>query len=221
MPAKPSAVVFDVEGTLVNCVAPILECWRSTLAEAGHSLTSRQLQPYSGMDGKDMLDHLLPRASPRQKLRLLEAQGERYRRAYLRLAQPFERIESLFITLRSRGVLLGIATTCKRDELACYDEKMAGVLAQADAVACGDDVEKGKPHPDLFEVVLRRMGLVHAASGFAVGDTPYDAIAASKVGLRAVGVLTGGFSSEALRAAGCALVLDRVADLVLHLESQR
>jgi len=41
--------------------------------------------------------------------------------------------------------LLGIATTCKRDELACYDEKMAGVLARADAVASGDDVEKGKP----------------------------------------------------------------------------
>jgi phosphoglycolate phosphatase-like HAD superfamily hydrolase len=114
--------------------------------------------------------------------------------------------------------LLGIATTCKRDELACYDEKMAGVLAQADAVASGDDVEKGKPHPDLCEVVLRRMGLVPAASGIAVGDTPYDAIAASKVGLRAVGVLTGGFSSEALRAAGCDLVLDRVADLVLHLD---
>jgi phosphoglycolate phosphatase-like HAD superfamily hydrolase len=172
------------------------------------------------MDGKDMLDHLLPQASPRQKMRLLEAQGERYRRAYLRLAQPFERIESLFIALRRRGLLLGIATTCKRDELDCYDKKMAGLLAQADAVASGDDVEKGKPHPDLYEVVLGRMGLVPAASGIAVGDTPYDAIAARKVGLRAAGVLTGGFSSEALRAAGCGLVLDRLADLVLHLDSR-
>ena len=218
MPAKPSAVIFDVEGTLVNCVALVLESWRNTLAEAGLALTSRQLQPYSGMDGREMLDHLLPQASPRQKRHLLDAQGERYRRAYLGLAQPFERVESLFIALRRRRLLLGIATTCKRDELDGYAEKMAGVLAQVDAVASGDDVNRGKPHPDLYEVVLRRMGLAYGASGIAIGDTPYDAIAASKVGLRAVGVLTGGFSSEALRAAGCDLVLDRVADLVLHLE---
>jgi beta-phosphoglucomutase-like phosphatase (HAD superfamily) len=80
MPAKPSAVIFDVEGTLIDCVAPILESWRSTLAE-GRSLPDlAAAAPYLGMDGKDMLDHLLPQASPRQKMRLLEAQGERYRR---------------------------------------------------------------------------------------------------------------------------------------------
>jgi len=56
----PIAALFDVEGTLVDSVALQLESWRLTLHEAGYSFTHLSLQPFSGMDGLWMLDHLLP-----------------------------------------------------------------------------------------------------------------------------------------------------------------
>jgi beta-phosphoglucomutase-like phosphatase (HAD superfamily) len=55
-----AAVFFDVEGTLLDCVPQILECWRDTLAAAAHRFSLAELQRYSGMDGGEMLDRLLP-----------------------------------------------------------------------------------------------------------------------------------------------------------------
>ena len=80
MPPTPIAALFDAEGTLIDCVALQLESWRVTLGEAGYSFTHLDLQPFSGMDGLCMLDHLLPNEPRDCKERLLEVQGESYRR---------------------------------------------------------------------------------------------------------------------------------------------
>src|SRR4051794_24288326 len=60
-----AAFIFDVEGTLVDAVMPTLRCWRETLAEFGHSVWLVDLHRYSGMDGGQMLDELLPRPVPK------------------------------------------------------------------------------------------------------------------------------------------------------------
>jgi phosphoglycolate phosphatase-like HAD superfamily hydrolase len=61
------------------------------------------------------------------------------------------------------------------------------------------------------------LGVTEPERVLAVGDTPYDALAAKPLGLRAAGVLTGGFSSEELKAAGCDAVLPEIKDLVSYL----
>ena len=82
--------------------------------------------------------------------------------------------------------------------------RIAGVAGLVDAQACADDVARGKPHPDLFACALARAG--RARHGIAVGDTPYDAMAARAAGLEAIGLRCGGFTPEQLRAAGCHVV---------------
>src|SRR4051794_24695879 len=118
------AVIFDVEGTLMYCVPLVLECWHLTLAEAGHTVLRSDLQRYSGMDGNDMLDRLLPDSWTSEKERLLKVQGERYRHGYLSRARPFPGVPELLSRLKDRRYMLGIATTCKNDELKAYDEHM-------------------------------------------------------------------------------------------------
>jgi hypothetical protein len=87
------------------------------------------------------------------------------------------------------------------------------VLELVDAVACGDDVRKGKPHPDLYYSGLKKIGLKKADQAMCVGDSPFDAMAARLLGLRAAGVLTGGFTSAALARAGCNPIFRDVSEL--------
>jgi phosphoglycolate phosphatase-like HAD superfamily hydrolase len=88
-----------------------------------------------------------------------------------------------------------------------------------EATACGDDVEHGKPDPRIVGVALRKLGLA-ASEAVMIGDTPYDAEAASGAGTAAAGVLTGGFSIDALRGAGC-FAIDEVCRLLVSLEDAK
>lgn len=209
---KPAAVIFDVEGTLVDCVPLVLESWRETLLEAGHSFSLQELQPYSGMDGDWMLERLLPTQPQSVRQQLLEEQGRRYRADFLRVARPFAGVRQLIQGLNGWGVLVGLATTCKHDELVAYDEHLQ-IRSLTDAVVCGEAVKHGKPDPALLRDCLTALGIKDASTTIAVGDTPYDAMAAKGAGIGSVGVLTGGFPRQALLEAGCEQVLDAVTAL--------
>jgi phosphoglycolate phosphatase-like HAD superfamily hydrolase len=75
--------------------------------------------------------------------------------------------------VKAAGFKIGLATTCEPDELKVYLDKL-GIKSLIDAVACGSDVKHDKPHPDLFELGLRRL-CCDASTSLALGDTPYDA----------------------------------------------
>jgi phosphoglycolate phosphatase-like HAD superfamily hydrolase len=77
-----------------------------------------------------------------------------------------------------------------------------------------DDAEESKPEPDIFEAALKKIGNPDESRCVVVGDTPYDAIAAGKINLKTIGVLSGGFSEESLREAGCVEIYKDPADLL-------
>jgi HAD superfamily hydrolase (TIGR01509 family) len=196
-----SNFIFDVEGTLVDAVMPTLQCWRATLQEHGHFFALADLHQFCGMDGKDMLKQLLPTSSGKERERLLESQGRRYREQFLPLVRPLPGVLRLFEQIKARGCLLGLATDCQRDQLDHY-LALTGVAPLIDAVASGSQVKRGKPHPDLLYLALRLLKAKSAAT-VMVGDTPYDAEAARRLNVWAVGVMSGHFPAHALRAAGC------------------
>jgi HAD superfamily hydrolase (TIGR01509 family) len=206
------AAIFDVEGTLIDCVPGQLESWRITLGSGGYVYTHADLQPFSGMDGQWMLDRLLPAESQERKDKLLQAQNDLYQREFLPLAEPLPSIRQLFEVLKARSVAIGIATTCKEQELAHYDERLR-ILELTDAVSCGEMVKHGKPDPALFRTCLKSLKIQDAATAVAIGDTPYDARAAKALGMRSAGVLTGGFSHGTLRKAGCDEIFDQARDV--------
>jgi phosphoglycolate phosphatase-like HAD superfamily hydrolase len=87
-----------------------------------------------------------------------------------------------------------------------------------DAMACGDDVEHGKPDPRLIGLALGKLG-ISAGQAVMIGDTPYDAEAASGAGTAAAGLLTGGFAKQALLEAGCFVVANELRELPAGLEA--
>jgi phosphoglycolate phosphatase-like HAD superfamily hydrolase len=212
-PTSLRAVVFDVEGTLVDAVLPTLRCWQETLAEFGLSFTTAELHQYSGLGSDEMLDRLLPSPATKfEKARVLRSQADRYRAHYLPHVVAFPGGRELLETLRAGGIRVAVATGCAKDELARYLE-LARCADLIDASACGDEVKRHKPHPDLLRKVLECMKLAATRDVAAIGDTPFDARAALAAGVDPIGVLTGHFSRSDLVEAGCNSVLRDLIDL--------
>jgi HAD superfamily hydrolase (TIGR01549 family) len=216
---QPWTFIFDVDGTLVDSARAIIECWRGTLEELGHEFTFEQLHRFSGMDATEMLAHVLPEAELGKLTdAALALQAKRYQDIYLPHIKPFEGVRELFEELRAAGHRIGLATSCSPPELAVYQSCM-NVQHLVDAVACGGDTARGKPHPDLFELVLHKLNPPTLHHVLAFGDTPYDAIAAAAVGIRTIGTVTGGFSQTQLEDAGCIAVALGPHDLAASLRA--
>jgi HAD superfamily hydrolase (TIGR01549 family) len=206
----PKSIIFDVEGTLIDCADHIIQSWNQTLARFGYDFSIAELHRYSDMDPDDMLRILLPDAGGDQKNDIKSEQSRHYRATFLPEVKAFAGARALLSSLRRSGRRIALATTCQSEELATYLD-LAGVPDLIDVVACGDDKARGKPHPDLFRLALGRLG--ERKNAVALGDTPYDAIAAGRAGIRAIGTTTGGFLSAELQDAGCQTVIRRLSEL--------
>jgi phosphoglycolate phosphatase-like HAD superfamily hydrolase len=214
-----TAYIFDVEGTLIDCVANTLQCWSETLAGFGIPVVPADLQRLSGMDGDEMLATLVPHLDRQARKDIVTAQGERYRAVYLPRARPFPGVREVFTAIKSKGGRIALATDCQSDELKRYRSLM-NVDDLIDAIACGDDVSKGKPDPGLIELALQHLGGIPAGLATMIGDTPFDAEAARCVGASAWGTLTGGHPGSSLIDAGCSVVVSSVEDLGRYIEQE-
>jgi phosphoglycolate phosphatase-like HAD superfamily hydrolase len=116
------------------------------------------------------------------------------------------------------GKRLGLASSAKRDELGVY-KKIAAIDDLIEVETSSDDAERSKPNPDIFRAALQRLQGLPPEDVLAVGDTPYDAIAAAKTGIRTIGVTCGGWPAAALEQAGCISVYADPADLLSHIDS--
>jgi phosphoglycolate phosphatase-like HAD superfamily hydrolase len=206
-----AAYIFDVEGTLIDCVPDILRCWTETLAAFGLRVPSVHLQRLSGMDGDEMLAILAPSLGEDARKDVLKAQSERYRAAYLPKVQAFPGVREVFTAIKSQGGPIALATDCQSDELKLYRSLMH-VDDLIDAIACGNEVSKGKPDSGLVELALHHLGGISARFATMIGDTPFDAQAARSAGATAWGTLSGGHARSSLIDAGCSLVVPSVGD---------
>src|ERR1700687_1264476 len=107
-----AAYIFDVEGTLIDCMADILQCWSETLASSGAPVSSADLQRLSGMVGDEMLATLVPSLDEGARKKILTAQGERYRAVYLQV-RAFPGVRAVFTAIKSHGGRIALATDCQ------------------------------------------------------------------------------------------------------------
>jgi HAD superfamily hydrolase (TIGR01509 family) len=211
-----SGYIFDVEGTLVDSVRQNLLSLQETLAESGVPVAYELLQLYSGLDGDQTLQLVAPDMDAGQRKKVLEAQGKLYEKKYLGGVKPFIGVRDVFEALTRHGGKIALATDCKGPELKHY-LSLLNVDDLVDSLACGDDVEHGKPDPRLVGLALRKLR-IPAAQAVMIGDTPYDAEAARGAGTEAAGLLTGGFAKQSLIEAGCLCVGSDLGDLLMQLD---
>lgn len=216
--AMADAALFDIDGTLVDSVDLHAKAWQETLAHFGRRVPFEEVRAQIGKGG----DQLLPVFFSEEELALRGKAMEEHRSSlwtgrYMKRVRPFPKVRELFQALSKRGVRLALASSAKGDELEFYEE-LLGVSDLIHAGTSKDDAKKSKPHPDIFQASLKRLGRVDIHRVLVVGDTPWDAIAAHRAGLRTVGVLCGGFAEADLRAAGCVAIYRDPADLLARLD---
>ena len=212
------AVIFDVDGTLVDSVDLHARAWQEAFAHFGKQFDFERVRSQIGKGG----DQLMPVFLSKEELddfgeELEEYRGELFKREYLPRVKGFPEVRELFQKLKDEGLKLALASSAKGDELKAYKER-AHIEDLVEEETSSDDAEKSKPHPDIFEAALERLGDVRPAEAVVVGDTPYDAEAAGKAGVKTVGLLSGGFPEEDLRAAGCVRIYRDPADLLANYE---
>ena len=202
MLALLKAVIFDIDGTLIDSVDLHALAWHEAFAKFGHKVELARVRTQIGKGGDKLIPVFLSERQQREQGQDLEAwRAHHFKTNYLPLVRAFSTVPNLFHRIRDAGLKTAIASSAKRDELQRYLE-IAGIVQLVDVATSSEDVEESKPAPDIFGSVLKKLDLAGDET-IAVGDTPYDAEAARQVHIMTIGVLSGGFEEGDLRRAGC------------------
>jgi HAD superfamily hydrolase (TIGR01549 family) len=213
------AIIFDIDGTLIDSVDLHAHAWQDTFRRYGLEVEFERVRHQIGKGG----DQLMPVFFSAEDLErfgeeMEKFRGDLFKREYLPRVRPFPQVRELFERVRADGTRIALASSAKKDELKAYKE-LARITDLIEEETSADDAERSKPHPDIFEAALAALGDVSAAEAIVIGDTPYDAEAAGKIKLRTVGVLCGGFPEAELRAAGCTDIYRDPADLLARFDA--
>ncbi|WP_224246970.1 HAD family hydrolase [Hyalangium gracile] len=211
-------VIFDVDGTLVDSVDEHAEAWRRAFLEFGRDVPFAHVRSQIGKGA----DQLIPVFFNDEELAQFGKDLEEYRsqlflKDFLPKIRPFPKVRELFQRLHKEGRRVALASSARQEELEHYIKlcRLKGLFEEATSK---DEVDKSKPHPDIFAAAMKRLGSPDVSATVVIGDTPYDALAAGKLSLPTVGVLCGGFSPEDLRAAGCRVLMKDPAELLARFE---
>lgn len=209
------AVLFDIDGTLVDSNYLHVHAWSRAFREVGAEVDAWRVHRSIGMDGSLLADGLLPGCDEKTKQRAKDL----HLRYYLD-SRPLMRrtagARELLDRVAAAGLTVVLATSAPEDELAALREVLGGadvVTAQTSA----EDVETAKPRPDIVRTALDRSGAAADAAVF-VGDTVWDAEAARRAGVTFIGLRSGGITEAQLQAAGARAVYDDPADLITRFD---
>lgn len=215
----PKAVIFDVDGTLIDTVDLHAAAWVEAFRHFGIETRYEDVRDQIGKGGDQLMPVFVPQEELKRQGKELETyRSELFKREYLPRARPFPGVRALFERIRGAGGTVALASSCKEDEIEHY-KKLADIADLVDAATTSDDAERSKPQPDIFQAALERIKPLTARDAVVVGDTRFDAEAAVKAGIRPIGVLCGGFPEDDLREAGCIAVYRDPEDLLRRYES--
>lgn len=207
------ALIFDLDGTLVDTVYAHVFAWQRAFAEAGLAIDGWSIHRRIGMSGG-----LFTRAAARELNRDIDSrQADALQKRHSELFQQFlpERrplpgAVELLRFLRTAGVSHGIATSGGRPDI---DASLIALQVPPDTVVIDrSKVARAKPEPDLFLACQRALG-VEADQCYVVGDAVWDLLAARRAGMLSVGLLSGGYGEDELSRAGAFRVYRDAADL--------
>lgn len=212
------ALLFDLDGTLVDSVYQHVTAWQEALAEVGIPLSVWRIHRRIGMSGGLFLDALQRETGVAFDDATMTKLSDAHAAAYLRRADtvvPLPGARELLHHLHDRGVPFAIATSGARRTAQTAIEMFD--LPDDVPVVTRDLVERAKPDPHLFLAAAQLLG-VRPQSSFVVGDSVWDLLAAQRAGALGIGLLSGGYGREELERSGAYRVYADPAEMLSRLE---
>ena len=214
------AMIFDIDGTLVDTNPAHVEAWRRGFKRYGSEIPTERIGLEIGKGGDKLVPSVLgEEAEKRHGDALRRAQKEEFlalaKREHFRV---FPGVPELFRALKNRGIRTALATSSDDKHLdATLASAGVDLRSMADVVVTKSDAGASKPDPDVVLAAEEKLGLSPAQCAM-IGDTVYDAQACQAAGVVFIGVLSGGSSEAALLEAGARAVFRDVAHLLVELD---
>lgn len=196
------AVIFDIDGTLIDSVPLHARAWQEAFANFGKRISFDDVRSQIGKGGDQLIPVFLSKQEQQRFGEELDKfRGELWKAKYMSKVKPLPGARRLVWRVKEEGLQVALASSAKSDEIEFY-KRVANIADLVEEQTSADDAERSKPHPDIFEAALARLKDVDAREAVTIGDSPYDAIAAGKLKMTSIGVLSGGFPEEELWKAG-------------------
>ncbi len=211
-PAPPTALVLDVDGTLLDTVYLHVIAWWEAFRAAGYEVSCFDLHRAVGRGSSDFVASLVGHED--------EAVVEGHATGWAPLRErciPFHQVSELIREVASRGVQVVYCTSGAPEDIADFRAKIGcdDVIA---AVVDSGDVEQSKPEPDIVRAALDAVG-VAPEDAVMMGDTVYDIQAANAAGVACIGVMCGGIGERELQEAGAVAVYGNPSELLQDLDA--
>ena len=211
---RPAAIVFDLDGTLVDTVTTRIDAWEEVFGQFGIPVARADLEPMIGMDGRQLAIEVASRAGANLDGAASEEIDRRAGELFdqrNRDPRPLPGARELLRQLDDAGVTWAIATSSRAAQVAASVTALR--LGAPPRIVDGSAVERAKPAPDLLLLAAQRLD-VDAEECWYVGDSTWDMRAAVAAGMLAIGVIAGAaVDAGALRDAGATAVLETLEQL--------
>src|SRR5262245_39993871 len=211
---RPDAILFDLDGTLVDTVQTRIDAWTDALAQSGFATTRDQLAPMIGLDGRRLAREVAALAGrPIDAARSEEIDklsGEIYER--INRPRPLPGVAAIVAAIEAAGIPWAIATSSRKDQVKTSLDALG--LDDEPTIIDASHVEHAKPEPDLLLYAAKELGVEPNRSWY-VGDSTWDMVSAVAAGMVAIGVEAGSaVGGDSLRSSGAAVVVPDLDALV-------
>jgi len=212
---RPTGVLLDVDGTLVDSNDAHAHAWLKALTEAGITTDFTAVRRLIGKGGDKLLPEVAGIDAESSKGKAIsKRRGEIFQKEYLPKLKPFPGVKDLLTRMKRAGLELAVASSAKEDELKAL-LRVCGADEFIKASTSSDDAENSKPDPDIVYAAIEQLG--HPAEKvILLGDTPYDVEASLKAGIRVVALRCGGWGDADLK--GAVRIYDDPADLLARFD---
>ncbi|MGC2371218.1 MAG: HAD family hydrolase [Candidatus Sulfotelmatobacter sp.] len=212
------AILFDLDGTLLDTVYDHVIAWSASLTSAGIIVPKWKIHRRIGMSGESLVHQLLRELKNPPKKIDIEALEKKHDAEFQKInphPEPLPGANELLEYLTRRGIKWAIATTGGKKQTKRLLKNLN--IPKKVPLVTGDDVANAKPSPDVFVLAARRLR-VPIADCIVTGDSIWDVLAAGRKRALPVGVLCGGYSQAELERAGAFRVYADPADMLMHIE---